>query len=79
MEVLKVILTIVLVLVSIGLIVVVLMQEGKNAGLGSLAGGAGENSYVAQNKGRTREGKLAKYTKIMVAAFMILALLLNIL
>ncbi len=80
MGTLKVILTVLLVLVSVGLTVLVLMQEGKNAGLGSIAGSSySDNSYVSRNKGRTKEGRLLKYTKILVAAFMCLALILNIL
>ena len=75
----KTVIMIAFILICIALIILVMMQEGKNAGLGSIAGGAGESSYVAQNKGRTREGKLAKYTKILVAVFMVLALALNIL
>ena len=39
MGILRTILTIIFVLVSIGLTVIVLMQEGKSAGLGAIAGG----------------------------------------
>ena len=48
--------TIVFILICIALIVVVLMQEGKSAGLGALSGQV--DSYVRKNHGRTREGKL---------------------
>lgn len=73
---LKMILTIVFIIVSIALTVVVLMQQGKNAGLGAIAGGA--ETYWGKNKGRSMEGTLVKTTKILVAAFIILAVILNI-
>lgn len=78
MEVIQIILTILLVLISIALCVVVLMQEGKEGGLGAMAGAAGE-SYVSKNRARTPEGRLATLTKILGIAFMVIALLLNIL
>ena len=77
MDVLKIILTIVLVLISIALIVVVLMQEGKEGGLGAIAGAAGE-SYVSRNQSRTPEGKKRRVTAILAALFMVISLVLNI-
>ena len=74
MGILRTILTIIFVLVSIGLTVIVLMQEGKSAGLGAIAGG---NSFWEQNKNRSTEGKLVLATKILAVAFIVLALLLN--
>ena len=76
MAVLKMILTIVFILVSIVLTVIVLMQQGKNAGLGALAGGS--ETYWGKNKGRSMEGMLDKLTKILIAAFIILAAVLNL-
>ena len=76
MEVLKMILTIVFILVSIVLTVIILMQQGKNAGLGAIAGGA--ETYWGKNKGRSMEGMLEKATKILVAVFIILAAVLNL-
>ena len=76
MEILRAILTIVFIIVCIALIVIVLLQEGKSAGLGAIAGGA--ETYWGKNKGRSMEGALVKATKILVAAFIILAVILNI-
>ena len=76
MEILRTILTIVFIIVSIALIVIVLLQEGKSAGLGAIAGGA--ETYWGKNKGRSMEGTLVKTTKFLVAAFIILAAILNI-
>ncbi len=76
MGVLRIILTILFVIVSIVLTVVVLMQEGKSAGLGVISGAA--ESYWGKNKGRSMEGKLVMITKILAVAFLALAIVLNI-
>ncbi len=71
----KIFLTIIFLAVCIAMIVIVLMQEGKSAGLGSI-GGIGE-SYWGKNKSRSMEGNLVKFTRILAAAFLVIALLLN--
>ena len=76
MEVLRIILTIVFILVSIALTALVLMQEGKQAGLGAISGAA--ESYWGKNKGRSMEGQLVKITKWLAIGFLLLAVLLNI-
>ena len=76
MEVLRMILTIVFISVCLALIVLVLMQEGKSAGLGAISGAA--ETYWGKNKGRSMEGTLVKLTKILAVAFMVLAAVLNI-
>ena len=75
MQVIRIILTILFVLVCVALTVIVLLQEGKSGGLGAVAGG---NSYWEQNKGRSAEGKKVFWTKIFAAAFLVLAVLLNL-
>ena len=80
MEIVAIILKILLVLICIGLIVLVMLQEGNEGGLSSsITGGSYENSFAAKNSGRTKEGQLKKYTRIALAAFMLIALVLNIL
>lgn len=79
MGVVATILKILLVLICIAMIVLVMMQEGNENGLSSsIAGGASETSFAAKNSGRTKEGQLKKYTRILLAAFMVVALVLNI-
>lgn len=73
----KLIVSIALVLVCIITIVLVLLQEGKSAGLTSSITGSGE-TYWGKNKGRSREGTIGKVTKYMAALFIILAIVLNI-
>lgn len=76
MEILKTILTIVFIIVSLVITVVILMQEGKQAGLGSIAGAA--DTYWGKNKGRSMEGMLVKITKYCVVTFLLLAVVLNL-
>ena len=76
MAVLKTILTIVLVLICIALTVIILMQEGKSAGLGALTGSS--DSYWSKNKGRSMEGVLVKATRVMVILFIVISCMLNI-
>ena len=75
MGVLRTILTIVYVLDCIALSVIVLMQEGKDAGLGAIAGAA--DTYWGQNKGRSMEGGLVRATRVMAAVFFILSIVLS--
>ncbi len=76
MEILKTVCMVVFIIISIILTVVVLMQEGKSAGLGAISGAA--DTYWGKNKGRSMEGRLVMATRIMVILFLVLAGVLNI-
>ncbi|MBS7303519.1 MAG: preprotein translocase subunit SecG [Lachnospiraceae bacterium] len=76
MEILRIILTIVFIIICIALVAIVLLQEGKSAGLGAISGAA--ESYWGKNKGRSMEGTLVKITRILVVAFIVIAAILNI-
>ena len=76
MEVLRIILTVVFIIVCVIISAVVLLQEGKSAGLGAISGAA--ESYWGKNKGRSMEGTLVKLTKYLVVAFIVIAAVLNI-
>ena len=58
-------------------IFVVLMQSGKNAGLSGAIGGMAD-TFMARGKAKTWDAKLAKATKWIGAAFVVLTLVLNI-
>ncbi|MDC7290990.1 preprotein translocase subunit SecG [Blautia schinkii] len=75
MEILKIILTVIFAIDCIALTVVVLMQEGKQQGLGAIAGVA--DTYWGKNKGRSMEGGLVKATTVMAVLFFVLAVVLN--
>ena len=76
MEILKIVLTILFAIDCIALTAIVLLQEGKSTGLGSLGGS--NDTFWGQNKGRSMEGKLDKITKILAALFIVLAIVLNL-
>ena len=76
MEILRIILTVIFVIDCIALTVVGLAQEGKQQGLGTIAGAA--DSYWGKNKGRSMEGGLVKATTLMAVLFFVLAIILNI-
>lgn len=76
MEILRIVINILFILDCIALTVVVLMQEGKSAGLGTIAGAA--DTYWGKNKGRSMEGALVKSTKFMAVAFIVVAAILNL-
>lgn len=76
MEILRIILTVIFVIDCIALTVVVLAQEGKQQGLGTIAGAA--DSYWGKNKGRSMEGKLVKITTGLAIGFMVIAIVLNL-
>lgn len=77
MKTVSIVLTVLFILVCLALTVIILLQEGKSAGLsGSISGMA--ESYWGKNKGRSMEGKLEKITKVLVCFFIILAIVLNI-
>ncbi|MBQ8592119.1 MAG: preprotein translocase subunit SecG [Lachnospiraceae bacterium] len=76
MGALRIAVIVIFILVCIALTALVLLQEGKSAGLGAISGAA--ESYWGKNKGRSMEGKLVKITKYLAIAFMVLAVVLNI-
>ena len=76
MSVIRIILTVLFIIDCIGLTIIVLMQEGKSAGLGAISGAA--ESYWGKNKGRSMEGKLVTITKVLAVLFVVIAIILNI-
>ncbi|MEY8525074.1 preprotein translocase subunit SecG [bacterium 1XD8-76] len=76
MEILRIMLTVIFILDCGLLVVFVLMQEGKSAGLGAISGSS--DTYWGKNKGRSREANLVKLTKILAILFIVLAAVLNI-
>lgn len=76
MTILKYVLMVLFVLVCIIATVLVLMQEGRSQGLGAIAGAA--ETYWGKNKGRSMEGNLVKWTKILTVVFFLLAIVLNL-
>ena len=71
------ILTFLFVAICLFLSVVILLQEGKSAGLSSSIRGMAD-SYWGKNKSRSMEGKLEKMTKYGAFLWLVLAFILNL-
>jgi len=76
MGALRIVLTVLFIIVCVALTALVLLQEGKSAGLGAISGAA--ETYWGKNKGRSMEGMLVKLTKITAILFIVLAVVLNL-
>ena len=74
MEVVKLILTILEVIASVGLIVAVVLQSGKEAGLGAISGN--NQSYLGQGKTNSLDKMMASATKWIALAWLVLTLVL---
>ena len=73
MQALEIILGIFILLTSLLIVVLVLLQEGKQQGLsGAIAGGA--ETFFGKSKGRTMEQKLVKITRVFAVVFFVLTL-----
>ena len=77
MSALKLVITILQLLCGLAIIVAVLFQSGKSAGLSGSIGGVAD-SFLAKNKAKTADAKLARATKWVGAVFLILTLILLI-
>ena len=73
----KLAITVLQVILSLALIAIVMLQSGKSAGLsGAIAGGA--DTFLSKNKAKSLDAKLAKMTKWVAIAFIVLTLALSI-
>ncbi|HOJ09239.1 MAG TPA: preprotein translocase subunit SecG [Clostridiales bacterium] len=78
MKIGTIILNIIYIIISLSMVVIVLLQSAKSAGLsGSIAGGA--ETFFGKNKGRTIDAMLSKYTTFASIAFIILSVVLYLL
>lgn len=71
------ILLILYIIICVALSIVILMQEGKQAGLTGAISGAAE-TYWGKNKGRSMEGGLIIATRVLAVLFVLLSVVLNL-
>ena len=76
MNAVLIIITVVQLLVALALILIVLFQSGKSQGLSGAIGGVAD-SFLAKNKAKTIDAKLARATKWFGAVFLVLTLVLD--
>lgn len=77
MGILGIVLGVVLGIVSIAIIVVIILQEGNQQGLGVVTGAA--DSYFSKNKARSIDAFLSRWTKVFAAVFVLFVIALNVL
>ena len=79
MEILKYIILVIYIIVCIALIVLATIQKSERPGASGTITGSSTNNFYEQNKGRTKEGKIKKWTIILGIVFVVLAITLGIL
>lgn len=77
MQVFEIVLAVVDILVCIGLVMLVVFQEGNSQGLGAIGGGA--ETFFGKSKGRSIDALLKKLTTIIAIVFAILTVALYLL
>lgn len=75
MSPISIFLSVIYIVFCTAMVILILSQEGKQQGLGTIGGG-GTDTYWAKIKGHTREGMLPRITAILAALFLVLSLLI---
>ena len=78
MEILKYVVIGIYIIVCLALIIIAMMQSKDDAGMSSAMTGSSSNNFYEKNKGRTKEGKLTRWTIILGVIFAILTIILSI-
>ena len=76
MGVAQIIFGIILILFSIGIIIIVLLQEGSQQNMGTITGGA--DTFFSKNKARSIDSFLARWTKFIAVGFLVAVIVINI-
>ena len=71
----KLFITILQLICGLAIILAVLFQSGKSAGLSGAIGGVAD-SFLAKNKAKTLDAKVARATKWLGALFLVLTIVL---
>lgn len=74
MNIVKIILSVIYFIICLILIILTLKQSKGDEGLSSTITGAGSDNFYEQNKGRTKEGRMTKWTIILGIIFVILTI-----
>lgn len=78
MQVIKIILIIVDIILALGVVILIMLQNNDDQGMSATITGASANNFLDKNKGRTREGKLKRMTIIFAIALAVITVALNI-
>lgn len=72
-----IVLGVLLAIVAVAIIIVIILQEGNQQGIGAVTGVA--DSYFSKNKARSIDAFLSRWTKFFAAIFVVFVLALNVL
>jgi len=64
-------------LICVAVMACIVLQSGKNSGLGALSGGKSD-TYLAKNKQKSLDARLALATKWVAGVFVVLTVVLNL-
>lgn len=78
MQALKIILIIVDIILALGVVILIMLQNNDDQGMSATITGASANNFLDKNKGRTREGKIKRMTIIFAIALAVVTVALNI-
>lgn len=78
MQALKIILIIVDIILALGVVILIMLQNNDDQGMSATITGASANNFLDKNKGRTREGKIKRMTIIFAIALAVVTVVLNI-
>ena len=71
----EIILGAILIIMSIAIIIVIILQEGNQQGVGVVTGGA--DTFFSKNKARSIDAFLSRWTKVFACVFVLAVLGLN--
>lgn len=77
MQILKYILVVIYIINTLALIAITMMQHKDDQGLSGTITGAAANNFLDKNKGRTKEGRLKKWTIVLGISFVIITVILG--
>ncbi|NLL46797.1 MAG: preprotein translocase subunit SecG [Clostridiales bacterium] len=77
MLILQLALTILQLICAVAIILIVLLQSGKKAGLSGAIGGVAD-TFMSKNKGKSLDARLAKMTKWIALVFVVLTIALSV-
>ena len=78
MQIVKIILVVVDLIICLALTILAMLQSKDDAGLSSTITGSSTNNFFEKNKGKTKEGRLKRWTIIFGIAFVIVTIALSI-
>ena len=68
----QIIVGVLMIIVSVIIIAVVLLQQGRRTGIGAISGGA--DTFFSKNKARDIDAVVSKLTKYVAIAFFVIAI-----